>query len=945
MTKRYNPKGTDFYSRLLETAMFGNYQGEGYPIKGKGHVGETRKHTTVTIPPSRTFARDRETNQLFILSEIRDNGARTEENLANPQYLGDKSKLPLYYTFKPLFFPNTQYIFSVSGGAEKDNLYGESSQFFGSTTLAVVEAHPSSGVNEYPLTTLDDRFLQIRTGLGTQYCPINSVDTNINLLSPFQCIKSNAPEPPKYSGTAGNFIYGSCAANFNIDRIVIGHPSGLYYADVVDNVVTSIRMAMPSNSKWCPLHLHTVLHPGDHTQGALYMTAIVSQVTESDYIVNPGYGTTNYFSAPITTSDGMRTDQYNGRVCVFKIPINNGLQADQITAVYSHFGLTYDTDFAPQATAYDQEWRTTGSSCDRNWWLYASESHHNSLVYNGGATPTRYQLSSDDMLVNFSFGVDSFWCRKEVVWEKQLFYVKKEEPFIKVFDFNGLFLKNIPLFGDGFPINSLRLRICGTYAEDTPPAEETTVSAPETVTEENPLACPNTLQYMRGGPVLFHCGYLTMDGDGNQILLKSWTATPWYITHLFHRTQMVPYTGIYDAGDLNPFASCGGDSGGWTWSVSQTLLNLCYLVGIGAYCSGGGLRFGTRTYTKYWDLEGTISLSGGGDFSLDYTPVTYYNIDGFYNRYFTRKNDTEFFIDTITGNSSLCSPTITMNVRKPPDDFFTELNDPANAVRDPMHLWNDQRRFGLYQGPKMNPQTAPVVNGNAYTIAGEDDFILTPMYKFNETRKSHKTQGAKTFTFNSAEMSSPYHYTLFPSSQYTLITLVKHDYFVEGDSTMTLRDFLEQQSPQTTIVEAGMSCELDDTTQNHNLLWMTSLDWGLYPPVGMSNIFPQDVSMYNGARTLAGVYIYEGYSEQPDGVSVDVEHDLNYPDGTPIYGGITEHPFRWERITVTRSVTFHFSIQGHTTTTNKYCPTTAFPRDCYKEYPGTIKETYLVAEK
>jgi hypothetical protein len=121
---------------------------------------------------------------------------------------------------------------------------------------------------------------------------------------------------------------------------------------------------------------------------------------------------------------------------------------------------------------------------------------------------------------------------------------------------------------------------------------------------------------------------------------------------------------------------------------------------------------------------------------------------------------------------------------------------------------------------------------------------------------------------------------------------------------------------------------------------MTSLDWAMYPPVGTTDINPSDLIKYDGGRTLAGVYIYEGVSTTDSGTSSKFDNGL-----TQIYGGKDKHSSGFYRIVMVRPATFHFHMRARTKKCTEYMPSQVLSNVGVVNKTGEIRETYIIAEK
>lgn len=953
---------------IIAHALTGNLPKNAIPIRGKGNTDTLLLRKKEVVVNEATFARDRETNQLFILKSV--GGKDLESTMADPTYVGNKTELDIYYIFEPLFVRNKFVSFTVDTTTDRTNINTDA-HYYGGNTLLVNAATPIStpAMHAYPyIDTTKDRVL-FSTAFDGQYVLLSdstSLNTSMTTINPFHAVASGGDTVARYQGYTGNFLFGSCVTVLSKNQILIGSPDGLYYGQLQGNAVVKTSLALASNNLWNPISLHTALDKGDNTRGSVYMTAILNQrYVYQKNISNPGIASAHktIITGTAVANSNDTTQQaidYMGRTCVFKIPISgNAIIGEQATVIYGQIGNKDDTDFQMQITSYNNGWGGLSvTNCERDWVKYISEEQNKTFIMKTGLQAAPSIFPGGPELSNFSFGTDSFWCRQPYTWKSLLFFKKTEEPFIQVYTEAGNLVKNIPIYGNRFALDAKRLRICGTLSKvDNSMLTEEVVTTTNNGAPYTGYDCSNSNPfYMRGFSKVFHYGYLCKTKE-KEYLLKGWNANPWFAQYMSQRNFYMQTGGLYDCTDMNPFVSCHGSSDvGSCWSTGQTLLSACSMYNPGITASGNGMTFGAILFFKFFDMECCIGFdpnggasSGFGSEGGGYTPgqgtlqcgpvpnPTFPH--GIAARTFTTKKEKHRFLDLLTASPTLCNVQTVVSTRKPPPSFYTELNDPAND-KDPSNLWNDKRRFGNYRGPKLGVQDSDITetataDGISFTIKGKDEFILQPKFKAFESSSSNSVPATKTFTFTSAETMSPYDFAIM--SNFKLISLVKKEYICDGKS---LRTFIEQQSSEQASAIENVANDIADQTHARNLTWMTSLDWAMYSPIGLSDINPSDLLKYMGGKTLAGVYIYEGLTSVTAGTA------SKFTDGlTVLFGGKDTHSSGFYRIVMVRPVTFHFHSRARTTKCTDTAPSQTFSDIGIISKTGEIRETYIVAEK
>lgn len=945
----------------------------GFPVRKKGNTQHKGLILLQDIPIPQQFMRDRETGQLFIVSKLGGSDNDKERYLLDPEFKA-KTTLEMYYTVKPLMIKRA--VINTTPTVEdcdftQLNLGTQKVAY----TLDVPKyaKYPVINVNFSPLPM----WLSIDQLMGGQYCAISnfkeindslasdSSSLQIQLLNPLLLEPWTPSDSQRtYAATIGNFVYGSAACGLAKNKCLIADQSGLYSAKITDNKLTNIKLDFASNGIWNPMSLYIVYDTTDPINKAVvYMTALVSQYTKLPYMQNPGYSVTYYNGGSYTTDNAYQpVKNFVGRVVIFKFTVTSGVLDPKYSIVYSAFGTTAgsDPDFSQEVIRfYDTMEAPGGWSC--NTPFCDDQNLHSTIILKGGNPPTRSPVVLD--LGNFVFGVDSLFFRKDKNWQTLykgtgLWYKKGEYPYVTVFSEDGNFIRNIPFFGDAFPVYAQRLRYVGngSYAPLKFLIEPTEDIPTDTLTTSIPCEVTKC-HFPRGMTAFPQFGFPSVGADGAFYLTKTWDSQPFYTGYLFHRNFYLAHGGVIDFGSCDIASMCTDDySYSYDcYSTGITLAEICVVTNGSIYLNKGTMELGTRLTVKNWEkiecttwnagvsqsFAGYTATGGAGQSSeTDIQLVTTYS--GYMLRNYYPKTEKYYLLDAITSAHSMfdVSTLIIQGNRCLPDRFmingtYKALNNPNNIIQGRM---SDYRCFANFNGPTIltlgeNPLIQKTSEGVMFSIKATDHHFLYTMAEMISSYTDYPVSGQKDITIKPNLNFSAYYFAKI--NGYNKITILSNSYTTKG---MTLRQFLEQSSAPGISPAAGMTLDIDYITHMHNFIYLTSLDWALYPVVGQSGIYPQDREEYKGMKTLAGSYIYEGYSIK-EGGSLEVLPGANLKD---CWGGAVRLSTGYAVVNIKRNVDFKFTLRAMTNKTG-YTPNQTFhyPNPAYT-YDGIIAESFLV---
>lgn len=877
--KRMKDYGKKITSDTLYNAFYPNP--DAIPYKKKGNTGNTINPKIPKSAPVNYFLRDRETNQIFIEVDIV--GSDLEPLLASKNFTKQKN-IEMYSVIKPLFFRNETIAFTPDVYASINLTFtqGQGNPLLATTIKPSIykpytKTSGSYGINDAPLYL---RFPGVREK-GDQYAAIhtNTGTSDINLLNPIvvhdYAKLGNPPDQIVYSGTLGNFVYGSCACQLFKKKIIVGNTMGLWQLTMDGNIVSDLKPALMANGLWVPINLHTVVDADNEDNAIIYMTAMVSKPFQYPYYFASGLSITNY--SPGTQiqpyQDYQTTREFNGRIVVFKMAVTGGsISQDTVSVVYSSFG-GYFTDPVMQKEVN----AALGASYGNIFPNFIDTQGKNTIkCKTGGAAPA--DIPQQPSLTDFCFGVDSLHFRKEKTWDQGLFFKKTEKPFITVSTETNptSTVKEILIICEGYPVDANRLRYVGSGIKvSAKKLLEPLVKIPAATTNPVSLECGLIkCKFPRGADYIQHFGSVSVDSWGNLRLLHTWDVRDFYTSFLYFRTMHYPRGGSSDGGSCDTFDGCGTevsycDITDYTFDCVRGISNSAIQI------TNGGMLIGARLTTAFWRRMCCDSFDSGSNFNTlsmsvnygagmgnDCQTTMFKSSSGWIKREFYPKDERMFFIDSITSQPGLFTTTIKLINKTLNKAYFDVLNSPNSTKQG--KILADYRRFGVYDGPTVqmnNPTITDTQTQKVLSIRARDYYYLDCLANFGPARQDYSNMVDKTFTVEKNEsVSSPYLYAKV--KDFAKIALVKRSYTVNsGGVDYDLREFIEtRQAPSgITYTQDGTVSNFDDAFYNTNICTCNSLDWAVYPPIGMTDIFPQDRVKYNGNKTLSGSVIFEGY--------------------------------------------------------------------------------------
>jgi hypothetical protein len=745
-------------------------------------------------------------------------------------------------------------------------------------------------------------------------------------------------------------------------KILLADAKGLVSASIQNgNELTNLKLEVAATG-WSPMSLQMVYDEDKPQDKAyLYMTACLSAYANTPYTMNPGYSVTNYNASSSLYSHGtdayQKTSNFIGRIVIFKFEVLNGIiNTKNYSIVYSALGPTVDADF----TKEESTWFSNlygGYSCGQKF--YDDQQIHSIKLLKGDNPPTKNTKALIPM-DSFVFGIDSLFYLKEKGWKTGLWGKKEENPYVSFYDESGGLKKNILVLGKNYPINSKRLRFVGF-----------SVKAPLSANKlQEPLGLIPVINgspsydcalvkchFMRGEDLIKQYGFPTISMTGELYFLKTWDCYPHITAYHFNRPLYYPRGGTLDLGSCDMRDPCGDISDCYLASIR--LSQVCKVLNSSFTIDSGSMKLGVRLESKYYRklccgssfnrtwYQPTLAPISGTKMNYDGPNCdinVYKTPSGSIVRSYFPKTDNYFFIDSLTHQTSLfdVSSIVIPDHRKVPDYYYERLNDTFFRSAGP--AMSDNRQFGFWAGPVIyNNKPNPVITAAEKTIIASikavDIFRLNVLREFNYNYLELRHDDQKDITITANLDFSAYYYAKMNGR--TLIALLDNSYVVtEGSTPYDLRTFIESPVPLFEVNPyAGTVLNMDDATYNKSFVYMSSVDWALYPVIGSHNFHPLDKNKYKGSANLAGVLIYEGYSIKADKGNVQ----LQVGGLEKYYGGLDNVSTSAMVVKVTRDCEFVFSLRAQTNYCTSATPNQVlhYPDPQYK-FGGTIKEDFVV---
>jgi hypothetical protein len=915
-SRYYDPTtGNEILERVLDNVLPSRKRHPGMSAKKKGQTSPSTVERFFSPAKFYDIYKDRETNQLFILEKYE--GEKYESALTSKDVSIDKTGLFMYMAVKPLFYSISVAAIESAGAGESINIGGTSgnTEIYGYRFFNL-----KSSKTEIPTNTQSyngqgniapvPRYLTVKINGMLTHHAISSFDgTAIELLNPI-CINTKL-DSLTLSVNIGNFIYANAAVVYDQKTIFIGTNDGIWKCvlDSEKNVIKK-ELAVSSNSSWIPMMFQIIRENAlDKSNGCLYMTAMLNTYLQFSYTTDkPGWRFSNF-----TVSSGdfgynpQTTNKFGGVVCIFKFDLEvSKIKQETYSIIYSHIGGSSDPDFTKEITTFWGKAYETTTSSYRNPKIYDDQNLHTvkmkQLKPEGGTPGDLEVVDASTMLGDFNFGVDSLIYKFDTTWLSGMFFKKTERPYIEVFDATGNKVRNILITGFGFPVDSLKLRCVGitqtTKKLPTEPLGEGELTGGKLNMGANEICVYNKSKFIRGDFQQTQYGhYMFGVKDSSGFLLKSWDSYPFYTGYYFNRnmytalggdanwgTCCVEYMSLQECGEIDP---C------YATATRYDMLNRVTNPGITV--NSGSMKIGIRFPIKYWEnvcCGGTFDVQAGSwdsgcEIELSRTPY------GYTFRNFLNKYEKYYFLDSLTSNHVYFNTKTSLESRKLEGRFYEALRSGSMAGK----IISDTRHFPIYGGPRLhmtnNPTLSSTEKGITVKIKATDAWEQTSYIDWTNNRQITNLYPIKTFEITMATEHSPFFYQIL----YRLgkISLWDRQYIVgSGDNATPLRDYIES-------LNDNKGKALQEIRYNEDFLFNASIDWAIYSPVGLSDIFPQQRSKYKGNRQLSGKSIYEGCSFSSG--------SIDFPDikAKTIYGGSKDLPTGYTIIEVTKDVTFLFT--------------------------------------